>query len=357
MKLEQANIIAAGKSLFNLNDTIPLKSSEVYASSSAYIPKKGVEIESFFPPDYHSHLLQECYVNMQTAEIHDRPDEYTPLNSSPVNEIRYPDDENDEDEDTKLDVEEEIGALHTYLSDIVTDHDVKFMRMIEASLEMAYYTRMKNNYDSTSAHHILDNFKKFGENKKEIVPGCGIYFPTIVIEEIQQKSEVKVGETNWKELVKLALLHVYGDSLTSYTAKGRLSSRPGLETNIQKAILEWARSRSGLKIKKECYVKYINKLIENRKGAKAKWTTNEVGENDLQFFRKVIKTVEKACENYKKSLSPSRQLPQLPEEFTAAKKTHTKISPSHEIYLPMETAAYVVKRSKINGVYMSGNRL
>ncbi|KAK0075136.1 hypothetical protein PV325_007316 [Microctonus aethiopoides] len=309
MKLEQANIIAAGKSLFNLNDTIPLKSSEVYASSSAYIPKKGVEIESFFPPDYHSHLLQECYVNMQTAEIHDRPDEYTPLNSSPVNEIRYPDDENDEDEDTKLDVEEEIGALHTYLSDI--DHDVKFMRMIEASLEMAYYTRMKNNYDSTSAHHILDNFKKFGENKKEIVPGCGIYFPTIVIEEIQQKSEVKVGETNWKELVKLALLHVYGDSLTSYTAKGRLSSRPGLETNIQKAIL--------------------------------------VGENDLQFFRKVIKTVEKACENYKKSLSPSRQLPQLPEEFTAAKKTHTKISPSHEIYLPMETAAYVVKRSKING--------
>lgn len=118
MKLEQANIIAAGKSLFNLNDTIQLKSSEVYASSSACIPKKGVEIESFFPSDYHSHLLQECYVNMQTAEIHDRPDEYTPLNSSPVNEITYPDDENDEDEDTKLDVEEEIGALHTYLSDI-----------------------------------------------------------------------------------------------------------------------------------------------------------------------------------------------------------------------------------------------
>lgn len=69
--------------------------------------------------------------------------------------------------------------------------------------------------------------------QKEISPGCGFFLPKSTISTIMDDcKEYKDGmlvNIKWQNIIKEALLHVYGDSLRNYSATGKRSQNNAID--------------------------------------------------------------------------------------------------------------------------------
>ncbi|CAG5102574.1 Protein of unknown function [Cotesia congregata] len=126
---------------------------------------------------------------------------------------------------------EDMGALHTFLPVTASEENKKFLKQIYAGLSAAYQ------YQNTKMSKMIKSFKVNGENKKEISPNSHIYFPIKLIESIEQSAVTETGMIDWKKILKLALMEIYGNSIANYSAIGRnKNSRPPIDHDIYEGI-------------------------------------------------------------------------------------------------------------------------
>ncbi|KAH0546670.1 hypothetical protein KQX54_013399 [Cotesia glomerata] len=105
-----------------------------------------------------------------------------------------------------------------------------------------------------------------GSDKAKISESYHIYFPKDAISYIQRKSTIANNISDWKVLVKDALLEIYKSDLINYSAKGTRSNKSvGIDQQVYKAILAWARSRTKETITDTEFVNYVNKIISNKR--------------------------------------------------------------------------------------------
>ncbi|KAH0535028.1 hypothetical protein KQX54_012077 [Cotesia glomerata] len=183
-----------------------------------------------------------------------------------------------------------MGALHTFLPVTASEENKKFFKQIYAGLSAAYQ------YQNTKMSKMIKSFKVNGENKKEISPNCHIYFPIKLIESIEQSAVTETGVIDWKKILKLALMEIYGNSIANYSAIGRnKNSRPPIDHDIYEGIFQWVLLKSKEKISKHDYTNKITSLIANKRVAKLSNNKSPeiISELELQFFQKVISAVEK----------------------------------------------------------------
>ncbi|XP_043478778.1 uncharacterized protein LOC122509082 [Leptopilina heterotoma] len=76
------------------------------------------------------------------------------------------------------------------------------------------------------------------------------------------------GEYDWKKLVRLTLLEIYGAEITKYSATGKsVNSRPPINYRLFQALFEWAKSllNDGVNLTKADYINLINKVASNKR--------------------------------------------------------------------------------------------
>ncbi|XP_074099060.1 uncharacterized protein LOC141527459 [Cotesia typhae] len=88
--------------------------------------------------------------------------------------------------------------------------------------ENKWHQESDNNFNllkSTSR----DDFLKPGPTKDRIAKECNIFFPKSAIAYIEKRTESPVSShlSDWKNLVKEALITVYGSNMGSYCATGK----------------------------------------------------------------------------------------------------------------------------------------
>ncbi|CAG5084993.1 Protein of unknown function [Cotesia congregata] len=118
---------------------------------------------------------------------------------------------------------------------------------------------------------IPNDFSAPGYNKAKIWESYNIYFPKNVISYIERKSSISPDISDWKALVKEALLEIYQSEITNFSAKGtRLNKNVGIDPQVFRAILGWAQSRTKETISETEFVNYINKFIGNKRQSTGK---------------------------------------------------------------------------------------
>ncbi|KAH0557573.1 hypothetical protein KQX54_008453 [Cotesia glomerata] len=122
------------------------------------------------------------------------------------------------------------------------------------------------------------------ESQKHII----FFFTKSTIAFIEKRTESSKSSnlSDWKNLVKEALIEVYGNNLQNYRAKGTRVSRLPIHPQLYQAILAWANSRSEQQINEADYVGHINKIASNkRKTNKSKSTSKTCSKlNDQQYL-------------------------------------------------------------------------
>lgn len=84
----------------------------------------------------------------------------------------------------------------------------------------------------------ISNYIKFHILQTKISDKYSIYFPTDVVSYIERKSTTESGHSDWKILVKMALLEVYESNIVNYSAKGtRSNKKTGIDPSVYNAIL------------------------------------------------------------------------------------------------------------------------
>ncbi|KAH0535158.1 hypothetical protein KQX54_014335 [Cotesia glomerata] len=133
-----------------------------------------------------------------------------------------------------------------------------------------------------------DDFLIRGPTKARISETHNIFFPKSTIAFIEKRTESSKSSnlSDWKNLVKEALIEVYGNNLQNYCAKGTRVSRLPIHPQLYQAILAWANSRSEQQINEADYVGHINKIASNkRKTNKSKSTSKTCSKlNDQQYL-------------------------------------------------------------------------
>ncbi|CAG5075410.1 Protein of unknown function [Cotesia congregata] len=196
---------------------------------------------------------------------------------------------------------EDMGALHTFLPVTASEENKKFLKQIYAGLSAAYQ------YQNMKMSKMIKSFKVNGENKKEISPNSHIYFPIKLIESIEQSAVTETGMIDWKKILKLALMEIYGNSIANYSAIGRnKNSRPPIDHDIYEGIF--------------------------------------LSELELQFFQKVISAVEKEDKWHHNS---DNHLSLMNSE------SHNSFlipgATKNNILFPKSTIAYIEKRTEKSG--------
>lgn len=70
--------------------------------------------------------------------------------------------------------------------------------------------------------------------REEISKGCGFYFAKTMFALISQKYD---SPEKWKDVVKDSLLEVYGANLINFSATGKGTTRPGINSKLFNGLL------------------------------------------------------------------------------------------------------------------------
>ncbi|KAH0561072.1 hypothetical protein KQX54_012321 [Cotesia glomerata] len=190
-------------------------------------------------------------------------------------------------------------------------------------------------------------------SKKEISPNCHIYFPIKLIESIEQSAVTETGVIDWKKILKLALMEIYGNSIANYSAIGRnKNSRPPIDHDIYEGIFQWILLKSKEKISKHDDTNEITSLIANKRVAKLSNNKSReiISELELQFFQKVISAVEKEDKWHHNSDNHlSLMNSESRNSFLIPGATKARISEEHNIFFPKSAIAYIEKRTEKSG--------
>ncbi|KAH0534699.1 hypothetical protein KQX54_007100 [Cotesia glomerata] len=158
--------------------------------------------------------------------------------------------------------EPDVGALHTFFPKEVSEKNLTFFQKIIVALKKNLVWQSSGQSITKSEKNLLDP----GLRKAKIRDKYSIYFPTDVVSYIERKSTTESGHSDWKILVKMALLEVYESDIVNYSAKGtRCNKKTGIDPSVYNAILDWARSRTSEEIQEKDFVYYVNKFIYNKR--------------------------------------------------------------------------------------------
>ncbi|CAG5093241.1 Protein of unknown function [Cotesia congregata] len=248
-----------------------------------------------------------------------------------------------------------IGALHTFLKSEVRECDLQFVRVLEKSVIQAYESYKRYNRQSTATLEIPEFYTRSGEHMVEITPDSKIYFPKNIKQQIEEMSEGDNG-CDWETIVRLSLKEVYDDNVGNYSAKGKATgsntiAHPPIDTRLYNGIYKWVNQKVGNSkiITEKMFNKVINKFCLNKReiGSKENFDQSDmITDENLQFFRKLVKVIEESYDIQQREMLPERQTHQLSNLFTQPAKSKIKISPLYEIYLPKSTYTYVERSSE-----------
>ncbi|KAH0557599.1 hypothetical protein KQX54_008895 [Cotesia glomerata] len=124
-----------------------------------------------------------------------------------------------------------------------------------------YHINHNNILPSTSG------VQKFVKNHAQISEEHNIFFPKSAITYTEKRTE-KSGNSNlsdWKNLVKEALIQIYGSNVGNFCAKGNVTSRTPINSQLFNALYTWANSRSEELITEKEFIQHINKIASNKR--------------------------------------------------------------------------------------------
>ncbi|KAK0078390.1 hypothetical protein PV326_009382, partial [Microctonus aethiopoides] len=141
--------------------------------------------------------------------------------------------------ETIIDVDEKIThkPIIKYLLPFkVTKRDIEYHDQMGALMKATYEWQMRESECADDDIHI--DYTAPGSERVEIEPGTGIYFPSNVLLCIERRAQKRKGEgSDWKILIREALLEVYGGTIINYSATGsRSNSRPPINAQLFKAL-------------------------------------------------------------------------------------------------------------------------
>ncbi|XP_057326870.1 uncharacterized protein LOC130668548 [Microplitis mediator] len=180
------------------------------------------------------------------------------------------------------------SKLSSYNSkDTISQSNLYFLKQVITAVER------ENKWleDSDDRFNLInlksgDDFLIPGPTKARISETHNIFFPKSTIAFIEKRTESSKSSnlSDWRNLVKEALIEVYGKNIHNYCAKGTRVSRLPIHPQLYQAILAWANSRSEQQIDEADYVGHINKIASNkRKTNKSKSTSKTCSKlNDQQ---------------------------------------------------------------------------
>ncbi|KAH0567757.1 hypothetical protein KQX54_013378 [Cotesia glomerata] len=117
--------------------------------------------------------------------------------------------------------------------DEISEGNLKFFKKIVIALKKNITWQGDSESQDKSVHHLLEP----GPSKTKIWESY-IYFPKNVISYIERKSSISPDISDWKALVKEALLEIYQSEITNFSAKGtRLNKNVGIDPQVFRAIL------------------------------------------------------------------------------------------------------------------------
>ncbi|XP_043461708.1 uncharacterized protein LOC122498160 [Leptopilina heterotoma] len=121
---------------------------------------------------------------------------------------------------------------------------------------------------NTSTTKIPEEFTTPDESKVEIIKGSGVYIERSTKAYIEATSYTN-GKFDWKKLVRLTLLAIYGSEISKYSALGkRANGRPPINYQLFHTTFEWARrlsSNDGVLLTKSDYIGVINRVASNKR--------------------------------------------------------------------------------------------
>ncbi|CAG5090443.1 Protein of unknown function [Cotesia congregata] len=221
--------------------------------------------------------------------------------------------------------------------------------MLEQSMARAFESHQR--YDRQSSNTLET---KISEDSK-------IYFPTHVKTQVEETCQKENGNCDWESMVRFALKEVYDDNIANYTAKGHTkgsngNKRPQIDNQLYNAIFGWVREKVGPTqiITTKMFNRAINKFSYNKRTndnmkpncSNKSEEADLFSEENLQFFKKIVKIAEESFNMQQRELLPERQLHQLADVFTQPSKNNVKISPNYEVYLPQGIYLFISRHSE-----------
>ncbi|XP_074110416.1 uncharacterized protein LOC141534758 [Cotesia typhae] len=250
-----------------------------------------------------------------------------------------------------------IGSMVAFLKNEVRETDVTFMQMVAEALTRIYESNERYNRQSSKVFEIPEFYTQPGDGMVEIAKNSTIFFPLHVKKRIEMACQ---GNDDWETIVKSALLEIYGDNISNYSARGTLVNRhrrPKIDDRLYNSIFDWIKEKVGpnIIITSKMYNTTINKLSYNKranvtiipKNSSDSHPPDRISEEDLLFCKRIVKVVEESYEIQKRELLPQRQTHEILSKYTEPAKSKMKISPNYEIYLSKGTYAYIERKSEI----------
>ncbi|XP_074113934.1 uncharacterized protein LOC141536996 [Cotesia typhae] len=109
-----------------------------------------------------------------------------------------------------------IGSMVAFLKNEVRETDVTFMQMVAEALTRIYESNERYNRQSSKVFEIPEFYTQPGDGMVEIAKNSTIFFPLHVKKRIEMACQ---GNDDWETIVKSALLEIYGDNISNYSAR------------------------------------------------------------------------------------------------------------------------------------------